>query len=268
MSAAPPLGQGQAAVQVRALRAGRLWDADDALAVEEPLEIRVRGSLPLVTMRTPGHDLELAAGLMLGEGLARGRDDFLRLEPRGSDSVRVHLRGGANAGRALARSGLISSACGVCGKTSLDRTTLSGKRVTGRGPLVQPADLLELPERLRRAQGLFQRTGGLHAAALFSPGGALIAIREDVGRHNALDKLNGYALLADLLPLHRHIVVLSGRASYELVQKSIMAGAAIVCSISAPSSYAVKLAREFGLTLVGFLREERFNVYAGAERIG
>ena len=160
-----------------------------------------------------------------------------------------------------------TSACGVCGKASLESLELAACALPNTDMRVTPALLTALPDKLRQAQGLFDATGGLHAAALFTQDGNLVALREDVGRHNALDKLVGWALLEGLLPLRDHVLLLSGRASFELLQKSLMAGISIVCAVSAPSSLAVSVAQRFNLTLVGFLRGERFNIYSGAERI-
>ena len=169
---------------------------------------------------------------------------------------------------ALERHFYTTSACGVCGKASLEALKIRGAPTVAAGPVVDPAVLRSLPQKLRAGQGIFAATGGLHAAALFDAEGTLLALREDVGRHNALDKLVGWALLEGRLPLRGQVVVVSGRSSFEILQKSLLAGAPMVCSVSAPSSLAVALAREFGLTLVGFLRGERFNVYAGPERVG
>ncbi|SFU53097.1 formate dehydrogenase accessory sulfurtransferase FdhD [Halomonas korlensis] len=243
---------------------------EDFIAVEEALEIRVVGTEPVITMRTPGHDRELAAGLMLSEGLARARCDFKVIDHLVGqpDVLQLVIRGFNHQGaERLARSSLSSSACGVCGKKKLNLETLEPLDALQEGPHVSGELLSSLPARLQAHQALFAQTGGLHAAALFTATGELRAVREDVGRHNALDKLNGWALMNDQLPLAGQIVLLSGRASFELIQKAIMARVPMVCCISAPSSYAVRLAREFGVTLVGFLREGRFNVYAHPERI-
>ncbi len=259
-------------------RAVRLWavgpdgavEREDQVASEEALEIRVAGAAPVITMRTPGQDLELAAGLLLSEGLIQSRADLAVLAhaPGREDAVDVRLASFTDAkGARLQRSSLSNSACGVCGKDRLNLDLLDALPPLPEGPRLTPDLLLGLPEKLRAAQGLFQRTGGLHAAALFSSAGELCGLREDVGRHNALDKLNGWALLEDRLPLDGHIVLLSGRASFELLQKCIMARAAVVCAISAPSSFAVELANRFGITLVGFLRGDRFNLYSASERI-
>lgn len=243
---------------------------EDLVAVEEALEIRVAGTEPVITMRTPGHDRELAAGLMLSEGLARARRDFEVIDHLVGqpDVLQVVIRDfNQQSAERLERSSLSSSACGVCGKKKLNLETLKHLDSLQEGPRVSRDLLSSLPARLQAHQALFAQTGGLHAAALFTATGELRAVREDVGRHNALDKLNGWALMNDQLPLADQIVLLSGRASFELIQKAIMARVPMVCCISAPSSYAVRLAREFGVTLVGFLREGRFNIYAHPERI-
>ncbi|MES1928725.1 Protein fdhD [Salinisphaera dokdonensis CL-ES53] len=244
---------------------------DDTLAVERALEIHVAGADPLITMRTPGADAELTAGLMHGEGVIRSRDDivYLRPAPGEDDVIRLMLKPEAR-GRLdrVERNTLATSACGVCGKPSFSPPTPGRDAATQAGPAqVTPELLLSLPDRMRADQGVFESTGGLHAAGLFDASGTLLSIREDVGRHNALDKLIGAALLEDRLPLSDRIVMLSGRASYELLQKSIMGGVPIVCAVSAPSSYAVALAEQFGVTLVGFLRGDRFNVYTHGERL-
>jgi FdhD protein len=267
----------------------RVWTLDgdrarmrpDQLATEEPMEIRLlaRGVRHTVgvTMRTPGNDFELAAGFLHGEGVIAGRDDIAGIsycvEPdvdaaQQYNIVNVTLRPDTAPDLApLERHFSITSACGVCGKASLDALRVRSCPVIPPGPQI-PADVLyRLPGTLRRSQGLFEQTGGLHAAALFDTDGHLIALREDVGRHNALDKLVGWALLEGTLPLSECILLVSGRASFEILQKSLAAGIPIVCAVSAPSSLAVDLAREFGITLVGFLRGERCNVYTRRERV-
>jgi FdhD protein len=265
--------------------------ADD-VATEEPLEIRlVAGGAHVraasgsarphttvaVTMRTPGHDFELAAGFLFGEGLIRSSGQIHRMtycvDP-GLDAeqqyniVNVELAAHTLPGLpALERHFFTSSACGVCGKASLEALRIRGCAPLPPGPVVPPGVLVTLPERLRASQGIFRTTGGLHAAALFDAAGELIALREDVGRHNALDKLVGWAFLEGRLPLRDQIVMVSGRASFELLQKTLVAGAPVFCAVSAPSSLAVQVATEFGTTLIGFLRGDRFNVYAGVERV-
>jgi FdhD protein len=242
----------------------------DAVAVEEPLEIRIDGADPLVAMRTPGADEELVAGLLLSEGVVTRAEEIAVIEPVAgcTNIVRVALDGvPAERLGLLARTSLSNSACGVCGKVKLSTDPLAARRIARSAPAIAPETLLALPDRLRAAQGVFAATGGLHAAGLFDAEGRLEALREDVGRHNALDKLFGAALLGGQLPLDERIVLLSGRASYELLQKAVMAGVPVVCAISAPSSFAVQIAETHGVTLVGFLRRGRFNVYAHPERI-
>ena len=253
----------------------------DYLATEEPLEIRIVAKgvrqTVAVTMRTPGNDFELAAGFLHGEGVIGSREDVAQISycvdpdvdaEQQYNIVNVTLRHDAAPDLApLERHFSITSACGVCGKASLDALQLRNCPVIPPGPEVAAEVLYTLPETLRQAQGVFQKTGGLHAAALFDAGGQLLAVREDVGRHNALDKLVGWALLEGRLPLSEGILLVSGRSSYEILQKSLAAGIPIVCAISAPSSLAVDLARRFGITLVGFLRDERCNVYTARERI-
>lgn len=261
-------------VPIQSYDSGGFVARDDALAVERALEIHIAGAEPLITMRTPGADDELAAGLMHGEGVVRSRDDivYLRRVPEQPDVIRLMLKPEARARlERIERNTLVNSACGVCGKPSFSPPAPGPRRAPNakkRGLTeVEPQLLLELPDRLRAQQAVFESTGGLHAAGIFDATGALLSIREDVGRHNALDKLIGAALLADRLPLSNCILVLSGRASYELLQKSVQAGLPMVCSVSAPSSFAVALAEQFGITLVGFLRGARFNVYSHAARL-
>jgi FdhD protein len=258
---------------------GHAFALPDEIAVEEPLEIRLatpeRTTQLALTMRTPGNDRELAAGFLFSEGIVRSRDEIVRIdegsEPRDGSTIsfaRVELNTDpAEATSRLERHFFASSACGVCGKTDMEAVVLGKVVERVDGLRVEAAALYELPQRLAAAQSVFAATGGLHAAALFTPKGECLAVREDVGRHNALDKLVGWALLDGRMPLHEAIVMVSGRASFELVQKCSMAEAPVLCAVSAPSSMAVSFARRLGLTLVGFLRGRRFNVYAGAERI-
>ena len=265
---------GSARVRVTEVSAGQVRHREDRLAVEEPLEVRIStagGPMPLaVTMRTPGDDLELAAGFLLSEGVIRSAADVVTLRhcrqvppDRRANTVLAQLAAAPTvSAAALARRFTVSSACGVCGLESLDALAERGVTAVRPGP-VDPALLLALPDRLRAAQPTFERTGGLHAAGLFSPDGDLLCVREDVGRHNALDKVIGWALLQDLLPVHGHVLVVSGRTSFELVQKAVVAGAGALAGVSAPSTLAVQLAREFGLALAGFVRGERFVLYAG-----
>lgn len=254
---------------------------DDALATEEPMETRLIAAgqrhTIAVTMRTPGSDFELSAGFLYGEGIVATReeiraityclDDGVDAEQR-YNIVNVELPAGVNPDlRMLERHFYTNSSCGVCGKASLEALEIRGCPVVAPGPVVTPEVIYALPDQLRQAQRLFEATGGLHAAALFDAAGDLVTLREDVGRHNAIDKLVGWALLQDRLPLTEHIVMVSGRSSFEILQKCVAAGAPIVCAVSAPSSLAVDVARRFGVTLVGFLRGRRFNIYAGEERI-
>jgi FdhD protein len=267
--------------RVRVVEDGRVRVRPDALATEEPMEIRLLAGQTkqtvAVTMRTPGADFELAAGFLYGEGIIASPEDILKISycvdsdldaDQRYNIVNVELSGGREFDLGpLERHFYTTSACGVCGKASLEQLELRGCPVMPAGPEVSAETIYSLPDTLREAQGLFEATGGLHAAALFDKEGELLALREDVGRHNATDKLVGWALLEGRLPLSEHVVLVSGRSSFEIMQKSLTAGVPVVCAISAPSSLAVDVAREFGMTLVGFLRGGRFNVYAGAERI-
>ena len=261
----------------------RQVEREDALAVEEPLEIRIRpadsgGARSFVTtMRTPGNDEELVAGLLFAEGVLRSREDLLGLErpvdPRIDPELRANvmiatLASDAQArGEKLERGTVMGSACGVCGKTSIENVIPSDAPPLVSNLRIRPDLLFALPGRLREGQSVFSTTGGLHAAGLFDAGGRLQALREDIGRHNATDKLVGFFLLRDELPLADSVLMVSGRAGFEIVQKAYAAGIPIVASVSAPSSLAVELADAAGLTLVGFLRERRYNVYAHPARI-
>ena len=255
--------------------AGRERRIDDDLAVEEPLEIRLNGIAVSVTMRTPGDDFELATGFLFTERIILHRDDIARVDygcgPDGRPSgnvVDVTLHAGRTVDvTRLQRHFYAASSCGVCGKASICAVRVDGIAPPAGDVRVSPALLAHLPGVLRRVQAVFDRTGGLHAAALFGAGGALIDVREDIGRHNAVDKIIGHALREGLLPLSQHVMLVSGRGAFEIVQKALIGGIPIVASVSAPSSLAVDLAREHGLTLIGFLRGERFIVYSGDERI-
>jgi FdhD protein len=267
--------------RVRIVEDGGMRVRPDVLATEEPMEIRLLAGATrqtvAVTMRTPGADFELAAGFLYGEGIVTSSEDILKISycvdpeidaEQQYNIVNVELRSGREFDlRPLERHFYTTSACGVCGKASLEQLELRGCPVISPGPEVSAETIYSLPETLREAQGLFDATGGLHAAALFDGEGELLALREDVGRHNATDKLVGWALLEGRLPLSEHVVLVSGRSSFEIMQKCLTAGVPVVCAISAPSSLAVDVAREFGMTLVGFLRGGRFNVYAGADRV-
>ncbi len=243
----------------------------DDLAGEDPLEIRVGDEPVSITLRTPGHDLELAAGFLLTEGVVEQASDLGRLEQPAAGSgnvVRVTLAAGASFdSHRLRRHFYTASSCGVCGRASIESLRARALAPPARSLRLAAADLCRLPTRLRDAQRVFARTGGLHAAGLFDATGQLLAVREDIGRHNAVDKVIGWALLDGRLPLSGHLLLVSGRGGFEVVQKAIAAGIEAVACVSAPSSLAVQLAREFGLTLVGFLRGRRFVVYAGEERI-
>ena len=254
---------------------GKVVRKEDYLAAEEPLEIRV-GAKPLsVTMRTPGHDRELAAGFLFTEGLVRGRSQIISLEENQGDAetnranvVRAELAPEAAPDfEKMQRHFFAASSCGICGKASIDSVRARTLKTPNPDFRFESKTLLQLPNALRESQAVFGRTGGLHAAALFDKAGKLLVLREDIGRHNAVDKVIGWALLEDRLPLATTVLLVSGRGGFEIVQKAIVAGLPIVASVSAPSSLAVQLARELGLTLIGFLREKRFVVYSGEERI-
>lgn len=245
----------------------------DELAVEEPLEIRVEGHTLAVVMRTPGEDRELAAGFLLSEGIITSALDVFDITtcvPAGGSGNAVDVglaKPGAFQPEKLTRHVFTSSSCGICGKTSID-AVLGSRPALQDSIAVSRETIAAMPAQLAQVQSNFHRTGGLHACALFTARGKLLAMREDVGRHNALDKLAGWALLEKLTPLRGHVVLLSGRASFEMLQKAYTAGIPIVAAIGAPSSLAVEFAQESGQSLVGFLRGETMNIYAGAERIG
>ncbi|MFF8598228.1 formate dehydrogenase accessory sulfurtransferase FdhD [Streptomyces sp. NPDC015232] len=261
------------------VRGGAVSTRPDTLVAEEPLEIRLNGRPIAVTMRTPGDDFALAAGFLVSEGVLAAASDVRNIVYcAGATADGVNTYNVVDVQLApdvvvpditLERNVYTTSSCGLCGKASLDAV-----RTTARFPIADapplrlaPGLLAALPERLREAQKVFDRTGGLHAAALFSEDGELLDVREDVGRHNAVDKLVGRALQEGRLPLARAVLLVSGRASFELAQKAVMAGVPVLAAVSAPSSLAVDLAQESGLTLVGFLRGADMNVYAGEHRI-
>jgi FdhD protein len=268
-------------VQVRRWNDGQWSESPDLVVTEEPLQLMLDGDALSVVMRTPGHDLELCLGLMFAEGILRSAKDVrtIRISAEAgeleagvtvesslveSNQVDIHLA--TKARRKPERSMLSSSACGVCG-TVLIEDLRRDLAVLPAGPSADPSLLPDLVDRLRSGQGVFDRTGGLHAAGLFTAAGDLVYLREDVGRHNAVDKVVGRALLDERVPASASILVVSGRAGYEIVQKSITAGIPILAAVGAPSSLAVALAREFNQTLVGFLRSGRFNVYSAPERL-
>lgn len=250
---------------------GALREDTDELAGEEPLEIRVRNRAVSITMRTPGHDAELAAGFLLTEGIISGSADVLRIEPcahdRGGNILNVVLAEKTAVDfEKLTRHVFASSSCGLCGKATIDAVhqrlepIVDNVRIGGEV-------LLELPGKLRNAQETFDRTGGLHAAGIFTLGGEPLVVREDVGRHNAVDKVLGYGLLHGLLPFDRHVLMVSGRSSFEIMQKALAGRVPIVVAVSAPSSLAVEFAKDSGQTLLGFVRGSRFNVYSEPHRI-
>ena len=268
-------------LSVRRWSGGQWTESPDAVVTEEPLQLMIEGEALSVVMRTPGQDIELCLGLMYAEGIVRRADEvrFIRISAEAreteeaikveaelleSNQVDVHFVDAPR--RRPERSMLASSACGVCGTVLIDdlRRDLAALPA---GPQVDPSVLPGLVDLLRAGQGVFDRTGGLHAAGLFSADGEVLYVREDIGRHSAVDKVVGRALIDGKLPLGSSVLVVSGRAGYEIVQKSITAGIPVLAAVGAPSSLAVSLAREFNQTLVGFLRGGRFNVYAGPERL-
>jgi FdhD protein len=253
---------------------GKVRRHNDFLVGEEPLLIQVGGQPLTVTMRTPGDDFDLAAGFLFTEGIIKSREEIVALKwADGAEAehqaVQVELKAGAiSRSQAPERNFLANSGCGLCGKTSLADVYTPG--ITRPNPdfRINPQVLCGLPETIRSAQTLFGKTGGLHAAALFDANGKLLALREDVGRHNAVDKVVGWALMQGLIPLSQCALLASGRGGFEIIQKSLMAGIPVLASVSAASSLAVQMARELGMTLVGFLRGRRFVVYCGEERLG
>ncbi len=260
--------------QVSEWQEGDLRRFQDYLVAEEPLEIRVAGSPLTVTMRTPGHDLELAAGFLFTEGLIQKREQIASLDEGTAEKqeasgnlVQVELAGTEFERERMQRNFFVASSCGICGKASIDAIRVRGIPPPNPEFRFDPDLLCTLPGKLRAAQTIFGRTGGLHAAGLFSADGELIVVREDVGRHNAVDKIVGWALLEGRLPLSQCALMVSGRGGFEIIQKALVAGLPLVASVSAPSGLAVRLARELGLTLVGFLRGRRFLIYSGEQRL-
>jgi FdhD protein len=276
-TAAQPLRRNITNVHVVAMNEGVRSERTDTLAAEEPLEIRVHGPgqeqrSVAVTMRTPGGDFELAVGFLFTEGLITPADvsrvaycDTLPGEDQRYNIVSVTLARPFDFDR-LKRNFYATSSCGVCGKAALDDIEVRCAPVS-TGTTVDAATLLNLPDALRRAQKVFDRTGGLHAAGLFAPDGGAVSVREDVGRHNAVDKVVGEQVLAGRVPLADHVLQVSGRLSFEIVQKAAVAGIPVVSAVSAPSSLAVEAGERFGMTLVGFVRDDRLNVYTHPERI-
>lgn len=272
---------GSKAVTVHKItRAASLTLTHDALAIEEPLEIRLgfdhdgarQHQSISITMRTPGDDFDLAAGFLFTEGIVQLARHIADIQHCGGQEniVKVELATDVPVDFArLQRHFYTSSSCGVCGKTSIEALHANACPTLPKATWQIAAEVIhDLPAKLRAAQAVFDSTGGLHAAALFHPTGELIALREDVGRHNAVDKLIGAAMQAGNTPLHDHLLLVSGRASFELVQKALMGGLPLLAAVGAPSSLAVELAAEFGMTVIGFVRDGRFNIYCGAERIG
>ncbi len=269
--------------KVLAVDGNETLERADVVAAEQPLEIRVVAEIGgrrqrhsvAVTMRTPGNDFELAAGFLWGEGLLRHPEDVWRIDWCDASSsqdpnnvVAVSLSPGVDFdAERLSRHVFTSSSCGICGRASLEAVRISCPRAPIGTFQLQPQQLVRVPSTLREAQPVFSETGGLHAAGLFDGTGRLLALREDVGRHNAVDKVVGSLLLEERLPGSDRVLLVSGRASFELVQKAALAGIPVLAAVGAPSSLAVELAVEMGMTLVGFLRDERFNVYSGADRI-
>jgi FdhD protein len=258
-------------VPIRRRRDGREGHSVDVVAAEEPLEIRLGGERVAVTMRTPapGEDIELAVGFLSGEGIIDPAEvETVRECPPQADGgvVDVILRAGVAPAGGWQRNFYATSSCGVCGKASIEAVRVAAPAVPD-GPAVSPEVISSLPDRLRSKQRVFDRTGGLHAAGIFTADGELLILREDVGRHNAVDKVIGRALLRSDVLDRAAVLQVSGRASFELVQKALVAGIPILTAVSAPSSLAVRLARDANMTLVGFLRETGFNVYAGERRV-
>ncbi len=251
-------------------------EIDDTLAVEEPLEIRLgipgrKHKAISITMRTPGDDAELAAGFLFTEGIIGSRDQIANIchcGP-GGNTIVVELAEGVDVDlKRLERHFYTSSSCGVCGKSSIEALHTGAQKINNRSfPIIDSTFVHQMPATLRREQSTFDVTGGLHASALFRRDGSVDVVREDVGRHNALDKVIGAKLLGSEMPLSDRALLVSGRASFELVQKALMAGIPVLVAVGAPSSLAVELAREFGMTLIGFVRDDRFNIYCGQERV-
>ena len=278
MAEAVPIRRNIARVRALAVDAGAKVERPDVLAAEEPMEIRVEGAgqqavAVAVTMRTPGSDFELAVGFLYTEGLISSRDEVRRvsycedLEPEKQhyNVVTVELSRPFDA-TVLRRNFFASPSCGICGKATLDDVEVHCAPIAP-GPEVRGAAITAMPDTLRTAQRVFEQTGGLHAAGLFAPAGKLLALREDVGRHNAVDKIVGQGLLAGDLPLSERVLQVSGRIGFEIVQKAARAGIPVITAVGAPSSLAVEAAERLGMTLVGFVREQRFNVYTHPERV-
>ena len=253
---------------IRRKRDGELEYLPDDLTIEEPLELRIGRKTLAITMRTPGHDQELAAGFLVSEAIVRERDEIARISADRDNRVIIDLKEGVKLKlNSTKRFGTIFSSCGLCGKTNIEAIRQDFPPITSKEIRIDIETLLSLPERLRNAQSDFARTGGIHAAGIFDVNGELKVAREDIGRHNAVDKAMGRAFLDGILPLDRHILLVSGRASLEIIQKALAAGIPIIAAVSAPSTLAVSFARESNQTLIGFLRPPSFNIYAHVERV-
>jgi FdhD protein len=273
-------------VAIRKVDISRQWETTDQVAAEEPLEIQVSSQIAAgaaaksvsITMRTPGNDRELALGFLFTEGIIQAAEQIISVENIGQPDVHSGLRNIVRVETSpdvdldlerLQRHFYTTSSCGVCGKASLDALRVSGQvSLANQVTVFSPEMLLGLPAAIRELQPVFAKTGGLHAAAIFGPDGEIEIVREDVGRHNATDKVIGALLEQGRIPAHRKGLFVSGRASFELMQKALVAGIPLLAAVGAPSSLAVEMAKEFGMTLAGFLREGTFNIYAGAGRIG
>jgi FdhD protein len=265
MKEVPSIGPGRI---IRRKQDGSLEYLRDDLTVEEPLEIRIGAKTLATTMRTPGHDDELAVGFLVSEAILHDRDEIGKISADNDNRVIVDLADGVKLKlNSAQRFGTISSSCGLCGKTSIDAIRQSFPAIESTNVRIDIETLLSLPERLRKTQSDFARTGGIHAAGIFDSSGELKIVREDIGRHNAVDKAIGRAFLDGFLPLNRHVLLVSGRASFEIVQKALAAGVPVVAAVSAPSTLAVDFARESNQTLIGFLRPPSFNVYTHIERV-
>ena len=253
---------------IRRLSDGRFEYQPDDLTIEEPLEICVGGITLATTMRTPGNDEELAAGFLVSEAIVSSRGQIVKISRNGDNKIDVKLAPGLKPKlKPAQRFGTISSSCGICGKTSVEAIRQNFRPITETNMRMRIETLLTMPALLHKHQDDFARTGGIHAAGIFELNGNAVAVREDIGRHNAVDKAIGRAFLDGQLPLDRHVLLVSGRASFEIVQKALAAGLPIIAAVSAPSSLAVSFAREANQTLIGFLRPPSFNIYSHIERV-
>src|SRR5215469_8619086 len=247
---------------------GELEYLPDDLTIEEPLEICVGRKTLATTMRTPGHDDELVAGFLVSEGIIRSREEITGISTSRRNRIMVNLAAGIKLKlNSTQRFGTISSSCGICGKNSIEAIRQNFPAIRSTNIRIDIDTLLSLPTLLQKYQGDFARTGGIHAAGIFGSSGSALVVREDIGRHNAVDKAIGRAFLNKLLPLHRHVLLVSGRASFEIVQKALAAGIPIIAAVSAPSTLAVEFARDNNQTLIGFLRPPLFNIYSHIERV-